>query len=138
VNTRTIAQAAAVGLTLGLALTGCGAADTVAREAVQQVNPWQDELRMYLDEEFADKTDAEIAEGCLGISMLGLDSPAQIGALVFAFDEKGELPDADVTLEEWAASEGDELPLTLPADLTVREVANEAGAYLLDLCGVDY
>lgn len=119
-------------------LTGCGAVDTVAREAVQQVDPWEDSLREYLDEEFVGTSDAEMAEACMGLAIMGLDQPEEIGAVLFAFDDAGDLPPASTTMEEFAEQENMPLPLDLPRDLTVREVANEAGAYMLDLCGIDY
>lgn len=132
--------AGTLGVAVATTLTGCGAADTAARTAVQAVTPWQDTMREYLDEEFADggMTDSEVGEFCLGISMFGIDTPEQVGAMIFAFDEDGELPPASLTLGEWAEQEGETLPLDLPKDVTVREVADEAGAYLLDLCGVDF
>lgn len=123
-----------------IALTGCGAADTVTRAAVQQVTPWEDTLREYLDVEFtgAATSDAELAEMCLALTMFDIETPEQVGALVFAFDEGDELPPAHLTLGEWADQEGEFLPINLPKDVTVREVVNEAGAYVLDMCGVAY
>ena len=120
------------------ALTGCAAAEPVAREVAQKVNPWQDDLRdeMLAAPEFTDS--AALGEMCLGLTMFGIDSPAQLGMLALAFDESGDLPAPNVTMGEWADLMGEEVPLSLPADLTVREVATEVGAIMLDQCGIDY
>ena len=66
--TKTLTIAAST-LAAAVALTGCGAADTAARSAVQVVTPWEDTLREYLDAEFKDgTTDAEVGEMCLGMA----------------------------------------------------------------------
>lgn len=119
-----------------VALTGCGAAEGAVRSAAQAATPWQDTLRDYMDGEFADVTNADISEMCLGLSMLGIDTPAEIGSLALALDENGEIPPVNMTLDEFAEQEDVFLPLNLPGDLTVREVVDEAGAYMLDMCGV--
>lgn len=126
---------AAVAAISAVALTGCGSA---VDSTVQAVDPWQDSLREMLGEEFADMSNAEIGEACLELSILGLDTPAQVGSVILAFDEEGEMPPVNLTMDEFAAQTGKGLALNVPGDLTVREVVNETGAYILDMCGTDY
>lgn len=120
-------------LASAVVLSACGAATSNVS--------WQESLRESLDKEFETLSSQELADACLGFAMFDLDTPAEIGAIVFAFDETGELPEGNVTVAEWAEEGGadlDDLPFDIDPDLTVREVANEAGAYMLDQCGVDY
>jgi hypothetical protein len=117
------------------ALTGCAAVEDGARAAVQVVTPWQDDLRDYLIAEW--DADPSVAEGCFGLTVFGIDTPEQIGALAFAFDD-GQLPAPNVTMADYAAEQGMSVPYDLPRDLSFREVAVEAGSVMLDYCGIDH
>ena len=120
-NTKYLA-AAAVTLMAVLPLSACGSNGPA----------WQDALAAHLSE------NPDIEDACVGLSLLNAKTPEQVGALVLAFDE-GDLPSGSTTIGKYLADDGrsvDDLPFDMPADVTVREVANEAGSIVLERCGL--
>lgn len=113
-----------------LFLAGCA--------GVANASDWREDFRDAMEQEMPE---AELRQACAGLTLLGIDTPEAMGAMILSFDEEGEIPDLDLTVAEWAEVEGeslDTLPFDVPDHVTVRDVLHEVGAYMLDTCGVDY
>jgi hypothetical protein len=108
-----------------LALAGCSGG-----------NDWESALYEWTQDMV--RAEGDLEQGCLGIALLGIDTPEQLGALMLAVDTD-DLLDADMTLAEAVAADEDidlseAQELGVPDDVTVRDIANVAGEAVLDLC----
>jgi hypothetical protein len=94
---------------------------------------WQEEMRAELDEVFYEGgQDPE--EFCQALAFFGVDTSEQMGAMLFTF-AGDELPDRDTLVSEVSELAPDnDLLAKLPEDLTIGDVVDEAGAYILELC----
>lgn len=110
-------------LVVGMSMSGCGSSQT-----------WQESLVEEFDKQF---TQSDIDDICAGFALFGINTPEQAGAIILGFDE-GELPPSNTTVAEWVTAEGgslDNIPGDLnPEKVTVKDLANEIGAYLITRC----
>lgn len=95
---------------------------------------WQEDLRAELDVFFEDVTNQDVENFCFALAGSNLDTAEEVGWAILATDTAGEIPPRDVTVQEWWEETGGEPIANVPAYLTVGDLLDEAGQYLLDLC----
>lgn len=129
-RTTLVVSTIAVGL---LTNVGCGATNSN--------NAWKGELHEYLSQKAvaeADNMTGTLDEACPMFALFGLDTPEAVGNFMFAFEED-DLFDPDTTVGEVrSANLGGDVPDVLPDHVTMRDLAEEAGAWFLDRCDIDY